>query len=211
MSRTRSPIPEKFVDKIVAANPNIEVVSRDGDGRMTLRDRNNGKTVQINFDDFRRNGLHVFDGDKNVKIGPRGIEVRDGDKQVHVGASASAHVPAWIPAYPGSKTQVAVDEGDSGTVAFSTADSAAQVASYYVDALTKKAGFTASREGDTVTAKANTGARELTVQPDNDHFKMSTANPSRPHPPSDPAARHRPRPQRSVRHRQSVTARPLRC
>lgn len=159
--------PQAFIDKIVAANPNIEVVSRDADGRMTIRDRSNGKTVSINFDDFHRKGLRVFDGDKQVSIGGSGIEVRDGDKKVHVGAAAGAHVPAWIPVYPGSSTKASVEETGGGTVAFTTSDTPSAVAAYYSDTL-KKAGFDVTTTGDTVFGRASN--REITVTPERETF-----------------------------------------
>ncbi len=159
--------PQGFADRIIASNPNLEVVSRDGEGKMTIRDRSNGKVLTLNFE----HGIHIYDGDKEVSIGESGIRVRDGEKNVRVG-SASARVPAWIPVYPGSSTKVSVEEEGHGTFVFTTSDSFSQIADYYVKAL-KDAGFSdVNRAGDVVTARS--GNREVTITPESEfaHTKV---------------------------------------
>src|SRR3954454_15716049 len=55
--------PQAMVDKILAANPNVEVVSRDGSGKVTVRDRSTGKLLTINWEDARNGRIHFNDGE----------------------------------------------------------------------------------------------------------------------------------------------------
>ena len=158
--------PQAMIDKFVTNNPNIEVVSKDdGTGKVVLRDRTSGKTVTIDYEDAK-NGRIRFDADgKHVSIttNQRGLEVRDGDKTTRVGAFSS-HVPAWVPAYPGSSPQASVVEQEGnetvGHLSFRTRDSFDQVAAYYENAL-KSAGYTVSRGSDSVSGRTATGDRTV--------------------------------------------------
>jgi hypothetical protein len=159
--------PQAMIDKIVEANPNIEVVSRDGSGKMTVRDRSSGKLLTINWEDASRGRLRFYDGDKEVTIGTAGIQVREDGKTTNVGLAANLRVPAWVPAYPGSSPKASVEEDGGGKFVFTTPDSPSRIAGYYADSL-KSSGYNVTREGDAVTARTASGNREITATPERD-------------------------------------------
>lgn len=108
---------------ITAANPNVEVLSVDkGSQRITLRDKQSGKTYNISFDDA-----------KNGKFSVR----EDGGEHASFTLGGNAKIPTWVPDYPGSNPQAAFSaqghDGESGTFTFKTSDRADKVAKYYED------------------------------------------------------------------------------
>ena len=108
---------------ITAANPNVEVVSiNKGSQRITLRDKQTGKSYSISFDDAK-NGKFSIKED-----GGRGL--------VTIGGGA-AKVPTWVPDYPGSDPQAAFsaqgNDGDSGTFTFKSHDPADKILKFYQD------------------------------------------------------------------------------
>jgi hypothetical protein len=127
---------------IAAAHPDFEVLDADrGSGTVTLRDRRNGKRFTMSFDDARR-GRFVLRADDS--------EGRGGALEL----GESAHVPAWIPEYPGSRpTPVFSARGESddgvgeaGNFTFSTEDSTSRVLSFY-EAKAREMGMTLRTAG----------------------------------------------------------------
>jgi len=114
----------------LGSHPDLEEVSHDDNaGSITVRDRRTGKQTTLNFDDLQHGRLRITaDADNG------------GTATVDFGGSA-AKLPAWLPAYPGSngKATFSASGTDSqglkegGTYAFTTADSPAQVLSFYQD------------------------------------------------------------------------------
>ncbi len=158
--------PRAVVDTIIRHDPNLEIVSDDGSGHITLRDKRRGKTFTINYDDVKGGRIHIEgDNGENVVVHGGGIDVRDGDKTAHVGAGASK-VPAWVPAYPGSRPEgsvTAVENGEeSGAFHFMTSDDAQKVRKYYEDTL-RQAGFTVTNEGNQIKGEDSARNRKLGI------------------------------------------------
>jgi hypothetical protein len=106
---------------VVAANPDIELVSTDeGKQEITVREKKTGKVYTMSFDDA-----------KNGKFTMK----EDGKTTLTVGGKAK--FPAWVPDYPNSDPQGAFSasgaEGDSGTFTFKTGDAVDKVTKFYQD------------------------------------------------------------------------------
>ncbi len=158
--------PRAMVDTIIRHDPNLEIVSDDGSGHITLRDKRRGKTFTINYDDVKGGRIHITgDNGETVDVGGSGIEVRDHDKTAHVGAG-TARVPAWVPAYPGSHPEgavTAVENGEeSGAFHFMTSDDPQKVRKYYEDTL-RQAGFNVRDEDNQLKGDDASRGRKLGI------------------------------------------------
>jgi hypothetical protein len=152
--------PTLAMSKLMAAvNPDVEVLSVDeGRGLITLKQKSTGKTVTMNFEDVKR-GKIVFKE-----------EGGEGGKATMEFGASSDELPAWIPTYPGAKTEGAVamtgDEGKGGTFHFITRDEAAKVIAFYRDGL-KQGGMNVtsneSGEGGSVIGRDDAAGRTVAV------------------------------------------------
>ena len=141
------------------SNHNLEVVSQDdGSGTVTVRDRETGKTVTLNFNDAKEGKFHFSGTDDNGKTA---------DFQI----GGSAHVPGWVPVYPGASVQANFTGRDSnnegGNVTYTTPDDASKVNSFYQDKV-KGLGMqtnmtTNTSDGSMMVASDQDGHRSLTV------------------------------------------------
>jgi hypothetical protein len=134
---------------MAAANPDVEILSiDDSKGTVTFKDKKSGKVITLDFDQIKQ-GRIVFEEDgKKVTVDSttNGVNLTDNDgSTVQIGSNASARLPAWLPAYPGSNAQgtfAIQGAGQSGAaVSFTTKDRVDKVSSFYDGAL-RKAGFT---------------------------------------------------------------------
>jgi hypothetical protein len=138
---------------IAATNPDIEVVRVDeGNGTITLRNKKDGHVVTMSFNDVQHGRFHMNmrgDNGANVEIG--------GD---------SSKIPSWIPAYPGSKPEVAFtgssDQGEGGTFTFKTPDAPQDVMKFYQDKINgmgMKTNLVANTsDGGTIAASGENGS-----------------------------------------------------
>jgi hypothetical protein len=114
---------------LAATNPDLEVISTDQRGVVTIRQRSTGKIMTMSFDDMK-GGKFSFKADS------------DGES-VNIGAGQAA-VPAWIPAYPNSKPASIYSmngkDGASASFQFQTQDPPKDVLAFYETGL-KQAGF----------------------------------------------------------------------
>ena len=158
--------PRAMVQKFVEHDPNIEIVSDDGTGKITLRDKRKNKTFTIDYEDAKKGNIR-FEGENGekftIKTDGRGIEVTDKNGSASIGPG-SGKVPAWVPAYPSSSpegTASAIRDGEeSGAFHFTTKDDPEKVAKYYEDTL-KEGGYAvhnSSGELDAENAPATANA-----------------------------------------------------
>jgi len=129
---------------MVAANPNIEMVSVDeGRQEITVRDKQSGKTYSMSFNDAK-------DGKFTMK--------EDGKTTLTVGGKAK--VPSWVPDYPGSDPQGAFSatgaDGDSGTFTYKTRDASDKVVQFYQDQF-KSAGMKVTSNVTSQDGKSSAG------------------------------------------------------
>ena len=131
------------VKLMVAANPDIELVSSDENkGTFRIREKKTGRVLTVDFDQIR-SGKLVFE--------------EDGQK---VSLGGGMTLPDWLPVYPGAisngfGTQTSGAEV-TGMVVLTTSDSAQKVFDFYQNAL-KKAGITELTNTTTTAAGALTG------------------------------------------------------
>jgi hypothetical protein len=133
-------------------NPDVDTVSTDdSSGTITVRDKKTGKNTTLKFDPDKKTMIVTDENGKQatVKVNTAGdkgaVEVQSSGGTVKFGATGSAQMPGWVPAYPGSSPQgtfsAQSNDGNQSTYAFKTKDAPAKVMSYYQDQL-KAGGFT---------------------------------------------------------------------
>ncbi len=147
---------------LAAANPDVDVVrTDDGAGTITVRDKKTGKVVTMSFDEAKKG---------KITFKEEGGE--DQSATVEFGASGEK-LPSWIPAYPGAKVQGTFSvtgnsaEGEGGTYALTTSDSADKVLAFYQDRL-KAAGMTiemntTTPQGGMLVAEDSTKKQTATI------------------------------------------------
>ncbi len=122
--------PVAMVAKIAAmANPNIEVLSVDeASGKVTIKDKETGKTVTVSLDDLQQGKL----------------EVSTEEGKVQMGANVDAKIPQWVPVYPGAKQQNLMStqtaEADGGTIMLEVKEEFGKVKAWYEEQI-KAGGF----------------------------------------------------------------------
>ncbi len=122
--------PVAMMAKIAAmANPNIEVLSVDeASGKVTIKDKESGKTVTVSLDDLKQGKL----------------EISGEDGKIQVGANVDAKIPQWVPIYPGAKQQNVMStqtaEADGGTMMLEVKEEFGKVKAWYEEQI-KAGGF----------------------------------------------------------------------
>lgn len=110
------------------ANKNVDIVNEDDNaGTLTVRDRNTGKTMTLNFDQAK-NGHFTFSAeDENGKTATMTF--------------GAGKLPSWVPSYPGSTPQMNISatgdsadgSGEGGNFTYTTSDPASKVLAFYQD------------------------------------------------------------------------------
>lgn len=137
----------------VTLNPDTEVVSSDDNaGTIVVRDKKTGKSVTMKFDPQKKSMVLIDESGKTATVtttgegANTGIEMKSSEGTMKMGAS-SDKAPDWVPVYPGSSPQNTFSASNgseqSGSYAFTTADPADKVISFYGDSL-KSHGFAVS-------------------------------------------------------------------
>jgi len=174
--------PGVAVAKMVAAvNPNLELVSVDeAAGKVTLLDKESGKTVTLNLEDVVK-GKISFETEEgetsSLEItggGDEGaVRVQTSEGTVEYGVTAGK-LPEWIPVYPGSTVQMGMSSQSSeernGQAVITTNDSAKELVEYYSRAF-EKAGLEvntihpagAAGESVIINAEEANGSRQAMV------------------------------------------------
>ena len=150
--------PAMAIAKIITTlNPDLEVISMDGD-TVKVRVKSSGQETEINISDIRKGKIDIKSPDGRVVIG------------------GNAKMPDWLPKYPGMEgdpvTQVESTSKGKGTLVFRTGDSVEKVAQWYEQTL-RSEHFTVERKMsnagadsikiDAVVIKAESGAKDVVV------------------------------------------------
>jgi hypothetical protein len=131
------------------ADSDVEIISSDdAKGTVTFKDKKSGKIVTLDFEQIKQGKIRFEEDGKTVTLNSsgNGIDLRGSDgATVQIGAQASAKLPNWLSAYPGSTAQgtFAMQGGtESGAaVSFTSKDTVEKVSDFYQDAF-KTAGLT---------------------------------------------------------------------
>jgi hypothetical protein len=163
---------------MVAANPDVEVVSEDDDaGTITIRNKKTGEEITMNAQDIK-NGRLKFKNEKGEEVtfegsgkpGKQGFKIESKKGSMSFGNAEGEPPPAWVPTYPGAKTiattRQKTEDGFTGSFSFQTGDSAETVTDHYQSEL-KASGFEVNRvamgEMNHLTAKDEGGKRSVNV------------------------------------------------
>ncbi len=138
---------------ITTLNPDLEVISMDGD-TVRVRVKSTGQETEINISDIKKGKIDIKSPDGRVVIGGK------------------ARMPDWLPKYPGMEgdpvTQVESLAKGKGTVVFHTSDKVEKVTAWYEQTF-KDGGFTVERKVNLSAAqnvailKAESGAKDVVV------------------------------------------------
>jgi hypothetical protein len=121
--------PTAALAKIAAmVNPDVEVLGIDeANGKVTIKDKESGKTVTISIDDLKQGKL----------------EVQTDEGTVQLGANVDAKTPAFVPIYPGARQSNVRSrnspEAGGGTVVLETKDDFKKVKAWYEEQINKGA------------------------------------------------------------------------
>ncbi len=180
--------PAEAARLLVAANPDVEVVSTDSSGgSITVRDKRTGKVVTVNFDDLKKGKLS-FEGDDGAKVSmqadDQGLQIKSSDGGTVTMGSGPAKMPNWLPAYPGGSEPKGAHsmqgaDQQAGTVAFISKDPPAKILEFY-DAAFKNAGFEThqalvSDSGGSLTGGSKDRKRSVVVNAGNSNEGTSVA------------------------------------
>jgi len=141
--------PVKFIaEKIVQANPDIDLVSSDDDaGTMTVRNKKTGEEVTLNWADIKEGKFSVTTDEGTTSFSASGdgsgkgsVTISTPDGETRLGAAAgAASLPDWVPHYPGSNPESVYSSNANGKIAgsvgFKTADSLEKFAADFQQAL----------------------------------------------------------------------------
>jgi len=143
-------------EMIVKLNPELELVSSDPDkNTLTIREKSTGKVVTISAEDIEQGkitfetaeGKTVVDASSSGESGSVRVTGPEG-AEVTWGGEAPKDLPSWVPIYPGSEVQAALDatNAEGRTVSFTAAteDGIDEVIPYYEQSL-RDAGLTVNK------------------------------------------------------------------
>jgi len=155
----------------VKLNPDLEVVTtNDAKHEITIKNRKDGKTVTMSFEDITKGKFKMtddsgktisVDGSKAASGG--GIQFEDINDKSVIGAPVDfSSLPPWIPAYPGLRQvpgSVTTDTNGKrrGTIKAETTDPLHKV-KYFYDAKLRTTGFQVNTD-----SAANAGKQSATV------------------------------------------------
>jgi hypothetical protein len=153
---------------IVAANPDLELVSADDDkGLITIRNKKTGETVTMTVDDankgkisFSKDGKDVGSINLHTDKDSGSLEVKTDQGTTKFGTGTTDTAPSWLPNYGVSDItwDISMHAGNAHTATyhFVTPDSQEKIASFY-EAELKQKGFKVE------TATTTSGTEKSTV------------------------------------------------
>lgn len=134
---------------LTALNPDIELVDADErTERITIREKNTGKTVSITLDELKQGRIRFTDDSgeefemrvqEDGESGSLQIQGRDGRQVLNIGSSASANLPAWVPTPEGSysnRQQISTEGNATYTGRLTTPLSADEFTAWFEKAAT---------------------------------------------------------------------------
>ena len=141
---------------IVKLNPELEEVSTDEEaGTITVRNKNTGEEITVNFEDIEEGKLSFTTGDGEVTVdaseleesGSMTVTNEEGAVVFATGKPSAQKIPEWVPVYPGTEPSsphsMQTETTVSGGFEIETGDSVAEVLEFYRAALESE-GYTVS-------------------------------------------------------------------
>lgn len=171
----------KAAEVALRLNPEVDVISSDpAAGTITVREKKTGKEVTFNLEDIKAGKFSIStDGEKaSIDIdasGENGGQMKVvTDQGTAVFGAGSSQTPAWIPSYPGARTEgmanIEAKGEKSGTFTLRTPD-APDVVTAFFEAKLKEAGFEVQKASmsfngapsGTLSATIDAGKRQLSI------------------------------------------------
>jgi len=124
----------------VRMNPDLELVSSDDEaGTMTVRNRETGEEITVDFSEIAAGNLsfRTEEGEVAISAEEGGLTATGpGGEVATFGAGASAQIPDWVERYPGAEFEQAgysssTAEQSGGAFSMLTDDDTESVASWY--------------------------------------------------------------------------------
>lgn len=134
-------------EMFVKANPELELVESDREaGTMTIRNKSDGETITINYEDLEKGKLSFETDEGDISVDVMGedddslLTVTQGDEETfRVGAADADEIPGWIPMYEDATSEgifaAQVGSGVSGSFRQTTDDGAKEVLAFYAEKL----------------------------------------------------------------------------
>jgi hypothetical protein len=152
-------------EMIVRMNPELELVESDDDaGTLTIREKDSGKVITVNYDEIQEGRISFESEEGKVQIGATGegegaMTITTDEGETRIGAGGD--VPDWLPRHPATVASQSLmhtsgPSGDSGQASFTVDAPAQEVAEFYRSAL--------EGDGYEITTTAHTsGEGSLTI------------------------------------------------
>ncbi len=97
---------------LVAANPEVELVSADEDaGTITVRNKKTGEVLTVDLEEAKRGKFTFTTGEgKRVQVTTEGeeggtVHIESEEGEVAIGEGVEAEVPEFLPVYPGMRLE----------------------------------------------------------------------------------------------------------
>jgi hypothetical protein len=168
---------------VVAANPDLELISEDDErGIIRVHDRKQNKNFIVNFEDAKKGKLTLQEeGKEAVTMSASGngadgsFEIKSSEGSFKMGGGGPVNLPSWVPSYPSSQPQATMTaedpHGKHSSFNFKTGDSVDKVVSFYKDGFGSsglKVANSSMAEGNGTTtgmisAKDDSGNREVLI------------------------------------------------
>ncbi len=139
--------PAAAAELLIKMNPDLELVESDREaGTITIRSKEDGEVITVNYDDIEQGKLSFETDEGEVTIGVSGdaeegllTMTRDGEETMRIGSADMDDVPDWVPLLPGAKAtgtySASTADGVSGSFQLTSADSVDDVQAFYVEQL----------------------------------------------------------------------------
>lgn len=139
--------PAAAAEMLIKMNPDLELVESDRDeGTLTIRDKDSGEVITVNYEDIQEGKLSFETDEGEVTISATGdpeegmlTVTKDGEEAMQFGSGEIQDVPDWVPLYPGAEAtgtySASTPDGIGGSFQMNSTDSVDDVLAYYVKQL----------------------------------------------------------------------------
>ena len=139
--------PAAAAEMLIKMNPDLELVDSDRDaGTITIRNKEDGEVITVNYDDIEKGKLSFETDEGEVTVGVSGdaeegllTVTTDGEETMRIGTADLDKVPDWVPVFPDATVtgtySASTPDGVGGSFQLTSADSVDDVLAFYVEQL----------------------------------------------------------------------------
>lgn len=137
--------PAAAAEMLIKMSPDLELVDSDRDaGTITIRNKEDGKVITVNYDDIEKGKLSFETDEGEVTLSASGdpeegllTVTTDGEETMRIGSSDMDDIPDWVPVFPGATAtgtySASTPDGMGGSFQLTSSDSADEVLAFYVE------------------------------------------------------------------------------